>query len=248
MIGGRVAVITGGMGGLGEAIALRLEKEGFRVVVTYSPHNEHFAAWLEVQWGLKRNIAAFPVDVDDYDACQRCVARVQSEIGNIGVLVNNAGITRDAVVAAMTAADWRAVLTTDLDSIFNMTRQVCSGMVERGWGRIVNISSVVGSCGAIGQANYAAAKAGIHGFTKSLALELAGGGVTVNTVSPGFLDTRMMRAIPENAIEQRILPLIPIGRLGRPSEVAGLISYLCSDDGAYVTGANLAVNGGYHMS
>lgn len=120
--------------------------------------------------------------------------------------------------------------------------------MERGWGRIVNISSVVGSCGAIGQANYAAAKAGIHGFTKSLALELAGGGVTVNTVSPGFLDTRMMRAIPENAIEQRILPLIPIGRLGRPSEVAGLISYLCSDDGAYVTGANLAVNGGYHMS
>ncbi|WP_084004125.1 acetoacetyl-CoA reductase [Cupriavidus pauculus] len=244
----RVALITGGMGGLGEAISVRLLADGFRVVVTYSPHNDHVSTWLESQWGQRRTIAAFPIDVDDFTNCQECVARVQEEIGNIDVLVNNAGITRDGTFRKMSFEDWRAVLTTDLDSMFNVTRPICDGMAERGWGRIVNISSVVGSRGAIGQANYAAAKSGIHGFTKSLALELARHGVTVNTVSPGFMDTKMVRAIPEEVLTQRIIPLIPAGRLGRPSEVAGLVSYLCSEEGAYVTGANFAVNGGYHMS
>jgi len=244
----RIALITGGMGGLGEAVALRLNSEGCRVVVTHSPHNDHVATWLETQWGAGRSIAAFPIDVADHDDCQRCVARIEAEIGPIDILINNAGITRDVTFRNMSLEDWRAVMATDLDSMFHMTRPVCNGMAERGWGRIINISSVNGSRGAIGQANYAAAKAGIHGFTKSLALELARHGVTVNTVSPGFMDTPMVRAVPAETLERRILPQIPVGRLGRPQEVASLISYLCSNDGAYVTGANLAINGGYHMS
>lgn len=244
----RIALVTGGMGGLGEAIALRLCADGFRVVVTHSPHNDHVALWLETQWANQRRIAAFPVDVTQYDACLQCVERVQAEIGPIDVLVNNAGITRDVMFRNMSLEDWREVMSTDLDSLFHMTRPVCASMAERKWGRIVNISSVNGSRGAVGQANYAAAKAGVHGFTKALALELARHGVTVNTVSPGFLDTKMVRAMPAEVLDQRILPQVPLGRLGRPEEVAGLIAYLCSEEGGFVTGANLAINGGYHMA
>lgn len=244
----RIALITGGMGGLGEAIALRMCADGFRVVVTYSPHNDHVNTWLEAQWGEGRNIAAYPVDVTDYGDCQHCVVRVEAQIGPVDVLVNNAGMTRAGAFRDMSLEEWRMVMSTDLDSMFHMTRPMCTGMAARGWGRIVNISSVSGLQGAIGNAGYAAATAGIHGFTKALALELAGNGVTVNTVSPGFLDTPMVHAIPADVLAQSILPAIPAGRLGRPAEVAGLVAYLCSEDGAYVTGANLAINGGYHMA
>jgi len=183
----------------------------------------------------------------DYDSCQACVAKVQNDVGAVDILINNAGITRDMTFKKMTKADWDMVIRTNLDSAFNMAKQVCDGMVERGWGRIVNVSSVNGSKGAFGQTNYAAAKAGMHGFTKSLALEVARKGVTVNTISPGYIGTKMVMAIPKEVLDSKILPQIPQGRLGKPEEIAGLIIYLCSDEAAFVTGANIAINGGQHM-
>ena len=161
--------------------------------------------------------------------------------------MNNAGITRDMTFKKMTKADWDAVMRTNLDSCFNMTKQVMDGMVERGWGRVINVSSVNGQKGAFGQTNYSAAKAGIHGFTKALALEVARKGVTVNTISPGYIGTKMVTAIPKEILDSKILPQIPIGRLGKPEEVAGLIIYLCSEEAAFVTGANISINGGQHM-
>jgi len=243
----RTALVTGGMGGLGEAIAIRLHADGIRVVVTHSEHNDHVAAWLDRQRQAGREFLAFAVDVADFDSCQRCAAQVLAAIGQVDILINNAGITRDMTLRRMDKATWDAVLRTDLDSVFNMTRPLCEGMVERGWGRIINISSVNGSKGAYGQANYAAAKAGVHGFTKALALELAAKGVTVNTVSPGYLATRMVTDMPPEVLQKRVLPQIPVGRLGQPAEVAALIAYLCSDDSAFVTGANFAINGGQHL-
>jgi acetoacetyl-CoA reductase len=186
-------------------------------------------------------------DVADDGACGRVVQRLLQELGRIDVLVNNAGITRDRSMRKMSVDDWHAVMGANLDSVFNMTRHVIDPMIARRAGRIVNISSVNGQQGAFGQANYAAAKAGMHGFTKSLALELARHGVTVNTVSPGYLDTSMVREVPPDVMRDRILPQIPVGRLGRPEEVAALVAYLASEDAAYVTGANIAINGGQHM-
>lgn len=243
----RIALITGGMGGLGEAIAIRLHAQGHRVVVTHSFGNPHVTAWVAQQHAQGRLFQTFAVDVADYDACQRCASEVLSLVGPVDILVNNAGITRDMTFKRMTLDAWRNVLATDLDSVFNMTKPLYEGMTERGWGRIINISSVNGSRGAFGQTNYAAAKAGIHGFTKALALECAAKGVTVNTISPGYLATRMTRDIPSDIMQERILPQIPVGRLGRPEEVAALVAFLCGEDAAYVTGANLAVNGGLHM-
>src|SRR5947208_3253344 len=176
-----------------------------------------------------------------------CVAKVQSEVGPVDILINNAGITRDMTFKKMAKADWDMVIHTNLDSAFNMAKQVCDGMIERGWGRIVNVSSVNGSKGAFGQTNYAAAKAGMHGVTKALALEVARKGVTVNTISPGYIGTKMVMAIPKEVLDSKILPQIPLGRLGEPEEIAGLIIYLCSDEAAFVTGANIAINGGQHM-
>ncbi|KAB2838487.1 MAG: SDR family oxidoreductase, partial [Burkholderiales bacterium] len=161
--------------------------------------------------------------------------------------VNNAGITRDMTFKKMTKADWDAVMKTNLDSVFNMTKQVCDGMIDRSWGRIINISSVNGQKGAFGQTNYSAAKAGMHGFTKALALEVAKKGVTVNTISPGYIGTKMVMAIPKEVLDSKIIPQIPTGRLGKPEEVAGLVAYLASDEAAFVTGANIAINGGQHM-
>jgi acetoacetyl-CoA reductase len=172
---------------------------------------------------------------------------VARDFGPIDILVNNAGITRDITFRKMTKADWDAVMHTNLDSAFNMTKQVYDGMMDRSWGRIINVSSVNGSKGAFGQTNYAAAKAGMHGFTKSLALESARKGVTVNTISPGYIGTKMVTAIPENVLQGKILPQIPVSRLGKPEEIAGLIIYLCSEEAAFVTGANIAINGGQHM-
>jgi acetoacetyl-CoA reductase len=191
--------------------------------------------------------SAYACDVGDYDDCAACVAKVTAEVGAIDVLVNNAGITRDVTFRKMTKADWDMVIHTNLDSVFNMTKQVMDGMSERGWGRIINISSVNAQKGAFGQTNYAAAKAGMHGFTKALALEVAKKGVTVNTISPGYVGTRMVSAIPKDVLESKILPQIPLGRLGKPEEVAGLVAYLASEEAAFVTGANISINGGQHM-
>jgi len=185
--------------------------------------------------------------VANYDSCLQCAQRIRQDVGHVDILINNAGITRDSTFRKMSKIDWDTVMRTNLDSVFNMTQPFCETMVERGWGRIINISSVNGSKGAFGQANYAAAKAGMHGFTKALALEVAKKGVTVNTVSPGYLATAMVTAVPAEILEAKILPQIPVGRLGRPEEVAGLIAFLCSEDAAFITGANLAINGGAHM-
>jgi acetoacetyl-CoA reductase len=185
--------------------------------------------------------------VSDYDSAQACIAQVQQEVGAIDVLVNNAGITRDMTFKKMDKPNWDAVMKTNLDSVFNMTKPVCDGMVERGWGRIINISSVNGQKGAFGQTNYSAAKAGMHGFTKALAYEVARKGVTVNTISPGYIGTKMVMDIPSEVLETKIIPQIPMGRLGKPEEVAGLVAYLSSEEAAFVTGANIAINGGQHM-
>jgi len=243
----RIAVVTGGMGGLGETISTKMADAGYRVVVTYSPSNTKYKSWLEEMKGRGYSFSAFPVDVVDYDDAARKCATIQGECGAIDILVNNAGITRDMTFKKMTKADWDAVMRTNLDSCFNMTKQVMDGMLERGWGRVINVSSVNGQKGAFGQTNYSAAKAGIHGFTKALALEVARKGVTVNTISPGYIGTKMVTAIPKEILDSKILPQIPIGRLGKPDEVAGLIIYLCSEEAAFVTGANISINGGQHM-
>jgi len=243
----RIAVVTGGMGGLGEAISMKLHEAGYAVVVTYSPGNTGADDWLARMESQRYKFRAYPVDVADYDSCQRCAAKIQAEVGPVAILVNNAGITRDMTLKKLDKVNWDAVIRTNLDSVFNMSKPLCEDMVARGWGRIINISSVNGSKGAIGQTNYAAAKAGMHGFTKSLALEVARKGVTVNTVSPGYLATRMVTAIPQEILDTKILPQIPAGRLGKPEEVASLVVYLCSDDAGFVTGSNIAINGGQHM-
>ncbi|KVP82795.1 beta-ketoacyl-ACP reductase [Burkholderia ubonensis] len=243
----RVAFVTGGMGGLGAAISRRLHAAGMTVAVSHSEHNDHVATWLTRERDAGRIFHAFEVDVADFDSCQRCGKRVIDQLGRVDVLVNNAGITRDATFAKMTKSQWDAVLRTDLDGLFNMAKPFVGGMIERGFGRIVNVGSVNGSRGAYGQTNYAAAKAGVHGFTKALALELAKHGVTVNTVSPGYLATPMVESVPKEVLDAKILPQIPVGRLGQPDEIAALVAFLCSDEGAFATGADFAVNGGMHM-
>jgi len=243
----RLAVVTGGMGGLGEAICMKLSAMGDKVVATYSPGNTKSVQWLEEMKAQGHNFHAVEVDVADYESCQRAVKHIESEFGPIDVLVNNAGITRDMTFRKMDKAAWDAVMKTNLDSVFNMTKPVIDGMADRGWGRVINVSSVNGQKGAFGQTNYSAAKAGMHGFTKALALEYARKGVTVNTISPGYIGTKMVLAIPKDILDSKIVPQIPVGRLGKPEEVAGLVAYLCSEEAAFVTGANIAINGGQHM-
>jgi acetoacetyl-CoA reductase len=243
----RVALVTGGMGGLGAAISRRLHDTGLAVAVTHSPQNDHVATWLMHERDAGRQFRAYAVDVGDFGACEHCAEQVLRDFGKVDVLINNAGITRDITFAKMTKSEWDAVLRTDLDALFNMTKPFIAGMVERQFGRVINIGSVNGSRGAIGQTNYAAAKAGLHGFTKALALETARHGVTVNTISPGYLATAMVDAVPREVLEKRILPQIPVGRLGRPEEIASFIAYLCSDDAGFMTGADVALNGGMHM-
>ena len=244
----RVALVTGGMGGLGEAVCIKLAALGYRVVTTYSPGNTKSEAWLKSMKTLGFDFRAYECDVSDYDSAQACVKKVESEIGPVDVLINNAGITRDMTFKKMDKPNWDAVMKTNLDSVFNMTKPVCDGMVERGWGRIINISSVNGQKGAFGQTNYSAAKAGMHGFTKALALEVARKQVTVNTISPGYIGTKMVMAIAQEVLDTKIIPQIPMARLGKPEEVAGLVAYLASDEAAFLTGANIAINGGQHMS
>ena len=244
----RIAVVTGGMGGIGEVICMRLARAGFKVVATYSPSNKKSAEWLAEMKKQGFDFHAVEVDVPDYDSCQKAAAKIQSEVGPVDVLVNNAGITKDASFRRMDKAAWDAVMHTNLDSTFNMTKPVIDGMADRGWGRVINISSVNGQKGAFGQTNYSAAKAGMHGFTKALALEYARKGVTVNTVSPGYIATRMVLAVPKDVLDSKIIPQIPVGRLGQPEEVAALVAYICTDDAGFMTGANVAINGGQHMS
>ena len=243
----RVALVTGGIWGLGTALCRRLHDAGCAVALTYSPGNPAPEGWLAAQRDDHYRFTACKLDVTDHDACAATVARLLAEFGRIDVLVNNAGITRDRSLRKMTMDDWRAVLSTNLDSVFNMSKAVIEPMVNGRWGRIVNISSVNANAGAFGQANYAAAKAGMHGFTKALALEMARYCVTVNTVSPGYLRTKMVSAVPAEIMQNKILPQIPVGRLGEPDEVAALVAYLASDAAGFVTGADIAINGGQHM-
>jgi acetoacetyl-CoA reductase len=243
----KVALVTGGMGGLGTAICRRLQAEGFRVAATYSPGNATPDAWLAAQRDEGYRFTTYRVDVTDYGDCEWMMQKLLAEMGRLDVLVNNAGITRDRSLRKMTLEDWQDVLRANLDSVFNMSKQAIEPMTTQKWGRIVNISSVNGQQGAFGQANYSAAKAGMHGFTKALALEMARHGVTVNTVSPGYLRTKMVEAVPADVMTGKILPQIPMGRLGEPDEIAGLVAYLVSEDAGFMTGANLAINGGQHM-
>jgi len=247
MTNSRVALVTGGMGGLGEAICIKLAGMGITVAVTYSATNTKVADWLAQMQTRGLNFHAFQVDVGDFESCAAVIKKVEADVGAIDILINNAGITRDVTFKKMTKVDWDAVLNTNLTSVFNMTKPVIDAMVERGWGRVINVSSVNAQKGAFGQTNYSAAKAGMHGFTKALALEVARKGVTVNTISPGYIGTKMVTAIAADVLNSKILPQIPLGRLGKPEEVAGLCAYLASDEAAFITGANIAINGGQHM-
>ncbi|RMC98500.1 acetoacetyl-CoA reductase [Aquitalea palustris] len=242
----RIALVTGGMGGIGTAICKALAESGHTVITTYSkPGKEQ--AWLADMKGMGfADIHAYQCDVTDTAACAAMLARAQQEVGAVDVLVNNAGITRDGTFKKQSKDDWDAVIKTNLDSLFNMVKPVLDGMVERGFGRIINISSINGQKGQFGQTNYSAAKAGMHGFTMALAQEVARKGVTVNTISPGYIATDMVMAVPEE-VRNKIIANIPVGRLGKPEEIAGLINYLASDIAGFMTGANLAINGGQHM-
>ena len=237
----RVAIVTGGTRGIGEAISLALKQMGMTVAATYAGDDARAGAFTD-----KTGIAAYKWDVGDYDACQAGVARVEAELGPIDVVVNNAGITRDGTILKMTYEMWDEVMRTNLGGCFNMAKAVFPGMRERKWGRIVNIGSINGQAGQYGQVNYAAAKSGIHGFTKALAQEGARAGVTVNAIAPGYIDTDMVAAVPGDVLE-KIVARIPVGRLGQADEIARGVAFLCSEDGGFVTGSTLSINGGQHM-
>ena len=241
----KIAYVTGGMGGIGTAICQRLSKEGMTVIAGCGPSRD-FKQWLDEQSALGYKFYASVGNVADWDSTVAAFKKVVDEHGPIDVLVNNAGITRDGVFRKMTADDWRAVMDTNLNSLFNVTKQVIDNMVDRGFGRIINISSVNGQKGQFGQANYATAKAGIHGFTMSVALEVASKGVTVNTVSPGYIGTDMVRAIRPDVLE-KIVSTIPVKRLGRPEEIASIVAWIASEDAGFATGADFSLNGGLHM-
>ena len=241
----KTAYITGGMGGIGTAICQRFHKEGFKVIAGCGPTRDH-AKWIEEQKALGYTFYVSVGNVADWDSTVEAFAKAKAEHGHIDVLVNNAGITRDRMFLKMTPEDWEAVISTNLTSMFNVTKQVVGDMVEKGWGRIINISSVNGAKGQAGQTNYSAAKAGMHGFSKALAQELATKGVTVNTVAPGYIGTDMVRAIRPDVLE-KIVGTVPVKRLGDPSEIASIIAWLASEEGGYATGAEFSVNGGLHM-
>ena len=242
----RIAFVSGGMGGIGTAVCRRLARSGVKVVAGCLPGYEKKDEWVARMRGEGLQVQAAEGNVDDYDSCADMFYQVSSVIGPVDILVNNAGITRDGVFKRMSPADWYAVINTNLNSVFNVTRQVIEGMVERGWGRIVNISSVNALKGQFGQTNYSAAKAGMHGFSKALAQEVVKKGVTVNTISPGYVLTDMVKAMKPEILNS-IVEQIPMGRLARPEEVAGLVAYLVSEEASYITGANISINGGLHM-
>jgi len=242
----RIAYVTGGMGGIGTAICRRLCKEGYTVIAGCGPGSERKERWLREMRSEGLKIQASEGNVADWDSTKRAFELARAEVGEIDILVNNAGITRDGTFQKMSNDAWHAVIETNLNSLFHVTKQVIDGMLERGWGRIINISSVNGQRGQYGQTNYSTAKAGIHGFTMALAQEVAVRGVTVNTVSPGYIGTDMVRAIKPERLE-KIVSGIPVKRLGEPEEIASIVAWLVSDEAAYATGADFSLNGGLHM-
>ena len=237
----RVAIVTGGTRGIGEAISLALRDAGMIVAANYAGNDEKAKAFTD-----RTGIAAYKWDVGDYDACHEGVAKVEAELGPVDVVINNAGITRDGTILKMTHEMWDEVIRVNLGGCFNMAHAVFPGMRERKWGRIVNIGSINGQAGQYGQVNYAAAKSGIHGFTKALSQEGARFGVTVNAIAPGYIDTDMVAAVPPEVLE-KIVAKIPVGRLGQAHEIARGVAFLCSEDGGFVTGSTLSINGGQHM-
>ena len=243
----RIAYVTGGMGGIGTAISQRLHKDGFTVVVGCGPNSPRRETWLADQAELGYSFIASEGNVGDWESTEGAFAKVKKDVGEVDVLVNNAGITRDGVFRKMTLENWNAVIDTNLTSLFNVTKQVIEGMVKRGWGRVINISSVNGQKGQFGQTNYSTAKAGIHGFTMALAQEVATKGITVNTVSPGYIGTDMVKAVKPEVLET-IIESIPVRRLGQPSEIASIVAWLASEESGFATGADFSLNGGLHMS
>ena len=237
----RVAIVTGGSRGIGEAISVRLRDEGATVAANYAGNEERAAEFTK-----RTGIRSYKWDVSDPDACADGIARVEAELGEIDIVVNNAGITRDGTLLKMSYADWKAVIDTNLGGCFNMAKITFPGMRDRKWGRIVNIGSINGQAGQYGQVNYAAAKSGIHGFTKALAQEGAKFGVTVNAIAPGYIDTDMVAAVPRDVLE-KIEARIPVGRLGQAHEIARGVAFLCSENAGFVTGSTLSINGGQHM-
>jgi acetoacetyl-CoA reductase len=238
---GRVAVVTGGTRGIGAAISVALKNAGYKVAANYGGNDA-----VAQQFTKETGIPAYKFDVADFAACQDGVKRIVAEVGPIDVLVNNAGITRDGTIHRMSFEQWNAVIQTNLTSCFNMARCVIEGMRDRNFGRIVNIGSVNGQAGQYGQVNYAAAKSGIHGFTKALAQEGAAKGITVNAIAPGYVDTEMVRAVPPNVLE-KIIARIPVGRLGHAEEIARGVLFLVAEDAGFITGSTLSINGGQHM-
>ncbi len=242
---GKIAYVTGGMGGIGTSICQRLAKEGFTVVAGCGP-SRNFKQWLDEQAALGYQFHASVGNVSEWDSTVEAFQKVRDDLGPVAVLVNNAGITRDGLFRKMSQEDWRAVIDTNLNSLFNVTKQVIEGMVDQQWGRIINISSVNGQKGQFGQTNYSTAKAGIHGFTMALAQEVANKGVTVNTISPGYIGTDMVRAIRPDVLE-KIVATIPVKRLGTPQEIGAMVAWLASNDSGFATGADFSLNGGLHM-
>jgi acetoacetyl-CoA reductase len=242
----RVAFVSGGMGGIGSAVCRRLASAGHTVIAGCLPDYERKNEWLALMRAQGLRVHAAEGDVADFESCTEMFSRVRSAVGPVDILVNNAGITRDSMFKKMTEQDWMAVINTNLNSVFNVTRQVIDGMSERGWGRIINISSVNAIKGQFGQTNYSAAKAGMAGFSKALAQEVVRKGVTVNTISPGYVETDMVMAIRKEVRDQ-IVAQIPMGRLAKPEEIAAVVAFLASEEAGYITGANISVNGGMHM-
>ncbi len=239
----RVALVSGGTRGIGAAISVALKSAGYTVAANYAGNDERARAFQE-----ETGIAVFKWDVSSYEACAEGIAKVEAEVGPIAVLVNNAGITRDAMFHKMTPGQWNEVINTNLTGLFNMTHPVWNGMRDRSFGRIINISSINGQKGQMGQANYSAAKAGDIGFTKALAQEGAAKNITVNAICPGYIATEMVMAVPEKVMNERILPQIPVGRLGQPEEIARCVVFLASDDAGYITGSTLSANGGQYFA
>jgi len=239
----RTALVTGGTRGIGSAVSIALKEAGYEVCASYAGNDEAAATFKELT-----GIRVHKFDVSDFDSCHTAILEIEGEIGPIDILVNNAGITRDAMLHKMTLDQWNEVITTNLTSLFNTTKNVIDSMRDRGFGRVINISSINGQKGQMGQSNYSAAKAGVIGFTKALAQEGARKGITVNCVAPGYVATEMVKAIPEDVLTTQILPYIPVGRLGEPAEIARCVTFLASEEAGFITGSTITINGGQYIT